>query len=127
MMDFLFSETTAAIVIYVIGWFTHCRLALARGWEYRDYDDRLMWNDNFHGDFKMSAYVLSWVWPAVLPYTFVKHKNAHRDAPLFAGRPPKHIRNQIKQAETEKELERVNRILREEGIDVENRTQHYGA
>lgn len=105
------------VFLYCAGWLVNCRFALASGWQQKN-DGSLYWKDNINGDFKLIAFVGSWVWPVILPILLAVRSTKNGASSLFIGRPPKHMRQKVKEAETKRELERINEILKSEGIEV---------
>lgn len=105
------------VIFYIIGWITNCRVALAQGWNI-DHSGELYWKDTYADAYKWQAYGGSWIWPIMLPIV-VAYKSHEKGTPgIFSGRPPKEIRKQIKEKTAQKELERVNKILKSEGIEI---------
>lgn len=104
-------------IMYIVGWIINCRVALAQGWNI-DYHGNLEWKDTYGDAYKWQAYAGSWLWPLVLPCVLAYKSHNNGTPGLFAGRPPKEMRKEIKEKTAQKELERVNKILEEAGIET---------
>lgn len=104
------------VSIYLGGGMYTLRTYLRPGWRY-SYQG-LEWRYPYD-DAGMGVTFGTIFWPIGLPFAWVlTNNNDGLPSRIAIGRPPKHIRDQMKEDKTKKELERVNKILRDEGIEV---------
>lgn len=103
--------------IYLGGGLYTLRSFLRPGWRYDSYTKELSWRYPYDdGGIGVTFGVLCW--PIGLPFTWAIANQNGIPSKIAVGRPSKELRNQVKEDNAQKELERVNKILRDEGIEV---------